>query len=206
MDWTWYLFRFEGRINRAKWWLALSILVFWLIFVVFMSVTASEIMDEAEPHVDIGLYYTFMLMTRAAHHSLLPSDVISLVANLLGMPVLLWTMLAISIKRLHDRGWSGWWIVPLFVLPNFFDDLVHWLPHSYLRPLLQVVLLILWIWGLVEMGFLQGADGDNRFGPDPLAQASAVDSRPPWDQTSELEFVPHIGSPPPAMHVKRGHD
>ena len=22
MDWTWYLFRFEGRINRAKLWLA----------------------------------------------------------------------------------------------------------------------------------------------------------------------------------------
>jgi uncharacterized membrane protein YhaH (DUF805 family) len=27
MDWTWYLFRFEGRINRAKLWLAGPVLL-----------------------------------------------------------------------------------------------------------------------------------------------------------------------------------
>jgi len=67
-------------------------------------------------------------------------------------------------------------------------------------------MLILWIWGLVEMGFLRGTQGTNRFGPDPLAPASTVDSQPAWDQTSGIEMAPHIGSPPPAMHVKRGHD
>jgi Predicted membrane protein len=32
MDWTWYLFRFEGRINRAKYWLAGLIILCWMIF------------------------------------------------------------------------------------------------------------------------------------------------------------------------------
>ena len=32
MDWTWYLFGFEGRINRAKCWLAALIIVCWMIF------------------------------------------------------------------------------------------------------------------------------------------------------------------------------
>ena len=27
MDWTWYLFRFDGRINRAKLWLARPVLL-----------------------------------------------------------------------------------------------------------------------------------------------------------------------------------
>ena len=26
MDWTWYLFRFDGRINRAKLWLAMPVM------------------------------------------------------------------------------------------------------------------------------------------------------------------------------------
>ena len=29
MDWVWYLFRFDGRINRAKYWLAGLIMVCW---------------------------------------------------------------------------------------------------------------------------------------------------------------------------------
>ena len=33
MDWTWYLFRFEGRINRAKYWLAGLIILCWMLFV-----------------------------------------------------------------------------------------------------------------------------------------------------------------------------
>jgi uncharacterized membrane protein YhaH (DUF805 family) len=32
MDWTWYLFRFDGRINRAKYWLAGLIIICWMIF------------------------------------------------------------------------------------------------------------------------------------------------------------------------------
>jgi hypothetical protein len=48
------------------------------------------------------------------------------------------------------------------------------------------------IWGLVEMCFLKGTSGPNRFGPDPLA---ARDTALRWDQHSELEFVPHRAGP-----------
>jgi uncharacterized membrane protein YhaH (DUF805 family) len=206
VDWTWYLFSFKGRISDAKWWLAILILFGWLVFLIFTSIAVARIVDDGDTVIDIGFRATFTLMSRAAHHSLSPSDTISLVANLLGMPVLLWIVFATSIKRLHDRDRSGWWIVPFFVLPNFSEDLMHWLPHSYLRPLLHVAMLIVWIWGLVEMGFLRGTQGTNRFGPDPLDKQVSSVSPPHWDQMSELEIAPHIGSPPPAMHVKRGHD
>lgn len=32
MDWTWYLFSFEGRINRAKYWLSV------LLFIAFLAI------------------------------------------------------------------------------------------------------------------------------------------------------------------------
>ena len=49
-----------------------------------------------------------------------------------------------QVKRWHDRDKSGW-----FVLVNFI-------------PFIGT------IWALVELGFLRGTMGPNRFGPDPL--------------------------------------
>lgn len=58
---------------------------------------------------------------------------------------LVWVGLAVSIKRWHDRGKSGWWILIAFV------------------PLIGG------LWALIETGFLEGDKGDNEYGSDPLA-------------------------------------
>jgi len=55
----------------------------------------------------------------------------------------LWAQAALCVKRAHDRGRSG-----KFVL-------------VFLIPLVQ-------LWPLIELSFLKGTAGDNRFGPDPL--------------------------------------
>jgi hypothetical protein len=39
----------------------------------------------------------------------------------------------------------------------------------------------------------KGSTGTNRFGPDPLAP---IDTRPAWDQQSEIEMVPLEAGPP----------
>jgi uncharacterized membrane protein YhaH (DUF805 family) len=36
MDWTWYLFRFDGRIDRAKYWLAALIILCWIMFALLL--------------------------------------------------------------------------------------------------------------------------------------------------------------------------
>jgi uncharacterized membrane protein YhaH (DUF805 family) len=63
-----------------------------------------------------------------------------------GLLVLLfvWVGLAVQIKRWHDRDKSAWW------------------------ALLNLVPVIGTLWILIECGFLQGTDGRNRYGPDPL--------------------------------------
>lgn len=57
---------------------------------------------------------------------------------------LLWPALAVAIKRWHDRGKSGWW------------------------TLILLVPIVGWIWGVIELGFLEGTNGPNEYGPDPL--------------------------------------
>lgn len=56
-----------------------------------------------------------------------------------------WLNLMVGIRRLHDRNKSGWWLLVGLI------------------PVLGV------FWMLIECGFKRGTDGDNRFGPSPLA-------------------------------------
>jgi uncharacterized membrane protein YhaH (DUF805 family) len=57
--------------------------------------------------------------------------------------LLLWPVLAISIKRWHDRDRPGWW------------------------ALLALVPVVGWLWLLLANGFLRGTPGANRYGPPP---------------------------------------
>jgi uncharacterized membrane protein YhaH (DUF805 family) len=62
----------------------------------------------------------------------------------------IWPSLAISVKRCHDRNKSGWWVLLWLVLAN-----------------LPVISILGLAWWFVELGFLDGTQGPNRFGPSP---------------------------------------
>ena len=76
----------------------------------------------------------------------------AVVGNATDLPLLagIWILLTIvpsimvQVRRCHDRGRSGWFILCTLI--------------PAVGP----------IWVLVELGFLRGTDGPNRFGPDPL--------------------------------------
>src|SRR5665213_608730 len=68
---------------------------------------------------------------------------ITIPAAIVGL-IVLYPTLAIYTKRWHDRGKSGWW------------------------TLIILVPIIGGIWALVELGFLKGTPGANKYGPDPL--------------------------------------
>jgi uncharacterized membrane protein YhaH (DUF805 family) len=61
--------------------------------------------------------------------------------------LLVWPNLATQVKRAHDRGRSGWFIL-LALVP------------------------IVSIWPAIELGFLRGDVGPNRFGEDPLGMST----------------------------------
>ena len=220
---NWYLFSFEGRINRAKWWLSFpvvlgSMLLFmcvtWMLimsFVVLPEVHA-DLHGQANLKINFGINEIVTLLGRAFHHSLSRIDAISLAGNLVGMPIIMWICLATSIKRLHDRDKSGWWIVPFFILPSFSDHIQEWLGESIFASFIGLALFILFIWGFIELGFLRGPRRANRFGPDPLAEDEDARLRrrglgshgAAWDQRYEVELTPHRASPMSSMRVNRG--
>lgn len=66
----------------------------------------------------------------------------------------IWFGLAVGAKRCHDRGRSGWFQAIMLI------------------PIIGA------IWLLVELGFLKGTEGENRFGPNPLVEFQASASAP----------------------------
>ena len=97
--------------------------------------------------------------------------------GLIVIPV--WVALVIAIfanatRRLHDRNKSAWWLLLFYVVPVILGipfQLAQYGPQDgfqALAALLVLVSLPFSLWGLVELGFLKGSAGPNRFGEDPL--------------------------------------
>lgn len=96
----------------------------------------------------------------------MPETAVSVVTTLL-LAVVLLTLLPVQIKRLHDRDRPWWWIV-LNVIPlaNF--------------------------WLVIELGFLTGTPGENRYGPPPGHPAVGPDQAKTRFASGE---IPSFSSP-----------
>lgn len=79
---------------------------------------------------------------------------------------------ALAVKRLHDRDRTGLWILVFYFVPGILDriarvtgdvDILFWLASFAIG-----------VWALVELGFLRGTPGPNRYGPDPLMRLDAA--------------------------------
>ena len=205
MDWTWYLFRFDGRINRAKLWLAMVVMLGLMMTVGLALVAIQSLFGSLAPF-RFGASDLFRLLDPDTYRSFTLGDLPRLLIKLFGTSLLMWVYFATSIKRLHDRDKSGWWMVPFFAVPGLYNQFAERLPDSYADLPLAIAVAILCMWGFVEMYCLKGSRKTNRFGADPLAPKPRPDTRPPWDQQSEIETVPHTASPPPVWRVKPGYE
>ena len=206
MDWTWYLFRFDGRIDRARFWLAIPVL-FGLMTTVGLAIVAIHGLFGAPPSpLHFGTEDLFKLVDPDAYRSLTWADLPRLLVKLFGSSLLMWVYFATSIKRLHDRDKSGWWMVPFFAMPGLYKQFADRLPDSYADLPLAVAAAVLCLWGFVEMYCLKGSRKTNRFGADPLTPPPPRIARRPWDQQSEIEMTPHKAGPPPVWRVKPGYE
>jgi uncharacterized membrane protein YhaH (DUF805 family) len=203
MDYAWYLFSFEGRINRARYWQALPVGICWMIFLAILTLGIVLLLGGTGPfNFSLGIEQITKLFDPASYRSLSWINAPVLFFQAAGSGLLLWVFFATSVKRLHDRDRSGWWIATLVVFSPPFEQFTDWLP-DVLGFLLAIGIFALWIWGSIELFFLKGSRGTNRFGADPLVP---IDTRPPWDQQSEIEMVPLKASPPPVWRVKPGYE
>ena len=151
MDWTTLLFSFTGRINRGKYWLALLIYVLaWIAFI------AAALMW-------LGGFNTDRLFSfvGAALLVWLGAIVLAVAGT--------WSGFATGIKRLHDRGKSGWWIVLFWFGPSVLSGSNSAMPDMPGSSILALAGSAIAIWGFIELCCLRGTPGPNPYGPDPLA-------------------------------------
>lgn len=105
---------FSGRARRAE---------YWQFFVaIILILVALSVLD--------GLIGTFSIDAGAG-----------LLSGLFGVAIIL-PSLALYVRRLHDVGWSGWWVL------------------LFLVPFVSTVMFFV-------LGFKDSEVGDNRFGPSP---------------------------------------
>lgn len=90
------LFSFQGRANRAKFWLvALGIFV---IEVILVAAILGPVATSADPQ-----------------QALAGIGPIAYIVMLVFVVVAAWVSLAVGVKRFHDRNKSGWWVLIIFV-------------------------------------------------------------------------------------------
>ena len=203
MSWTWYLFRFDGRIGRAGFWCSLIFVVVCLILLLFLCAGLMFAFTGKVGSFELNADDVFKIVDPTAYRWSLLDHLPPLLLKLVATVPMLWIYLAIVVKRLHDRDKSAWWLLAYFVLPGLYKQFEERLPDSYWVLPLALASATLTLAAFVETGFLRGTRGPNRFGLDPEAE-DAVSPAKSWDQSRELEFVPPSASPPGGMHVKRG--
>ena len=153
LNWPWLLLSSSGRIDRASWWIA----------------SCALIIAGAVVFILIGIFDYDRIV--AATNTFLAASV-GLVLVILFV-LFLYSLLAVGVKRLHDRNKRGWWVF-LFLLVPVLAFMIGALAPD-LGPELTwtggAIVLGLGMWALIELGALTGTAGPNRYGPTPVRQA-----------------------------------
>jgi uncharacterized membrane protein YhaH (DUF805 family) len=81
------------------------------------------------------------------------------------------TVVSTGVRRLHDRGKSGWWLFLYYFAPSQLlkTSTSLWHGGALIIPLAVGAVLI---WGLIDLGVLRGEPGDNVYGPNPSSEKS----------------------------------
>src|SRR5699024_5325616 len=154
MDFRYLYTSFDGRINRKPYWLA--------------GIT-----------LGIGLVVLSLIVVVPLAAA---SPILGSLAGLVLMLASLYPVVALGVKRLHDRGKSGQ-LMAVFIAPGLIYQIGNLLgitrsAHelagqtvmlpNMLGSILGLLSLAVGIWALVELGIRKGSNGANAFGPDPL--------------------------------------
>lgn len=142
-----FFFGFSGRITRQQFWLGLGALMLAGIVVMrFLDPEAFATGTLKQPSMAVTTWDLFTC----------------------------WPNAAIAIKRFNDRDhppWIGQLLAALFVVLIVMNHIGYLRDVNDMIPAERVffaLILLFFIWALVDAGFLPGTSGPNRHGRDPL--------------------------------------
>lgn len=146
-------FSFRGRVNRRFYLTTFLIYAFYAVF------AGGFLQGALEPEIS-------------------GPDIRVLIVLLVGVPIA-WSATAVAVKRLHDRGRSGWWLLVFYCAPvMLMTALASVESHPYFQARFaaattffkaMAVLLaipVLSIWAIVELVCRRGTAGPNAYGDE----------------------------------------
>ena len=149
MDFNYLFTSLDGRINRAKYWLGLVIIVVIVVILQLISVAL------------FGMGFLGRLI----------NPIIGLVA--------LYPIYAVAGKRFQDRNKPAMYALIgvglslLYQVLALFGVVGNPVSQNFLDYVFWIALVAVGIWYLIELGILKGTSGPNEYGADPLGGAAA---------------------------------
>jgi uncharacterized membrane protein YhaH (DUF805 family) len=167
MNLTWLLFSFKGRIQRLYFWVSSLVVgvVVAMLTSTFQFIAQSYGMGEINPE----------------SNEFEPTGPLSIAMFVIAVANM-WINFALSIKRLHDRDRTGWWLATLYlviILAIVLGVVTLTQPEGQREPwnsagvIVVIAAVVLMFWLFIEIGFLKGTQAPNRYGLDPLGQTKA---------------------------------
>jgi uncharacterized membrane protein YhaH (DUF805 family) len=132
---------YQGRINRAKYWIAV---LCYLIIGIALGI----------------LGFIFSMIGEIGTYLILIISVVVYIAMMV-------SGVFVGIKRLHDRNKSGWWLLVFMFAPGILSA-IGFMIGSFFATICSLAAFGITVWMFVELGCLRGTVGPNQYGPDPL--------------------------------------
>lgn len=165
MSLTQLLFSFKGRIRRLHWWVA--------------SLAAGAIASIVTAILEAVARASGHAMVNLETDQFEPTGILGLLVAAVALANM-WVAFALSVKRLHDRDRTGWWLVWQLLIIVLAVILIivaiavakeHGALWYALAGASGLAAFAISVWLFVQIGFLRGTQGPNRFGQDPLGAA-----------------------------------
>jgi uncharacterized membrane protein YhaH (DUF805 family) len=142
-------FGFSGRIGRARYWRLTLLYLFGYVALAALLIT-------------IGI------MTGATSDSPI-TIVVAILCILVIIPMSV-AIASIGVRRLHDRGKTGWWLMLYYAVPLWVvSPRSEWHGVGLIISPAGVAIVI---WALIDLGYLRGDAQTNAYGPNPLTEKS----------------------------------
>lgn len=138
MNWATLFFGFGGRIRRRDYWIG------------SIAAGVGFVLALLAFGVVLGVFSDERTSTTGFSDALTATGVLAFVGVLI---LYLWVNAAVGVKRCHDRNYSGWMYLAMFLVAAF-------IPFGFL-------------WQLIDLGILEGVPGPNRWGASPKGEAAA---------------------------------
>lgn len=147
-----FLFNPNGRISRSAYWLQYVL-----------------------PYIGVSIVAAVIDMVVTPDLAAAGSGIVGTIVALFYF----WPSIAVPVKRFHDRGMTGWWVLffALMLIAAIVVAVVGFIPLGgaeenpvgiAIGAVGILATLGIFIWQLVILGFLPGQKMPNKYGPDPL--------------------------------------